>query len=71
MNYNTDDIIAAGSGLVGGLVTTVLMDITWQSAWENLGHLLWVGFVAMFTGAMGVIGKHLIDKFLKRKKKPK
>lgn len=72
MNQRFDDLTAFLSGLVGAILAINLMDITWDIAWENLGRLLWLGFVALFSGAMGVLGKHLISKLIRLwNKKPK
>lgn len=68
MKHPIDDIVGFFSGLFGGSVAAWVMGITWQNAWESAGKLLWLGFVAMFTGGMGVLGKHLIQRYLKRKK---
>jgi len=65
MNERFDDLTGFLSGLIGAALAIGLMDITWNIAWENLGRLLWLGFVAGFSGAMGVLGKHLISRLLK------
>lgn len=68
MEQKYDELTAAISGIVGGFISIHLMGITWQTAWEYLGQLLWVGFIALFTGGMGVVGKHFVSKWLKPKK---
>lgn len=68
IRHFVDDIVAFVSGIAGGSAYLKIAGITWQDAWQNIEHLLWLGFVAMFTGAMGVIGRHLIIKYFKKKK---
>lgn len=65
----TDDWITGIIGAIVGLFSTSLMNITWQELFENIWHFLGVGLIALFTGAMSVVGKHLIEKLIKRKKK--
>lgn len=66
-----DELTAFLSGIAGSLLAINLAGITWETAWANLGNLLWLGFIAMFSGAMGVLGKHLINKLMRRKSKNK
>lgn len=66
-----NDTVAALFGIVGGIITSLIMGITWQNAWENAGNLLWLGFVAMFTGGMGIVGKKLVEKYWDKRKKNK
>lgn len=60
-------------GMAGGCLAYVkahlfLMDI-WGSLQDRLISIAWAGFVAFFTGAMGVLGKRAIERvFTKRKK---
>jgi hypothetical protein len=68
MKHPIDDIVGFLSGFAGGGLYAKLMGITWYTAWENLGQIIWIGFIALFSGIMGVIGKHLATKYLKRKK---
>lgn len=69
MNHiSGEDISGAVFGFLGGAGAVHFMEITWQTAWENLGSLLWVGFVALFTGAMGAVGAHLVKKYLLKRK---
>ena len=64
-----DNTIGFFSGIFGGSMYVKFAGITWQSAWESMGHVLWLGFIALLSGAMGVLGKHLAQKYLKRKTK--
>lgn len=67
MEYkNMDDAVSAISGIIGGILAINLAGITWDSVLLNFGHLLWVGIIAFFSGAMGVLGKHLIGKMIKK-----
>lgn len=66
MKHPIDDIIGFISGLFGG---GIYLAINWQRVWDGVGNLLWLGVIAMFSGAMGILGKHLASKYLKRKKK--
>lgn len=61
--------MAAVSGIAGGGLYITLGKIDWQVLFNSLGSLLWLGFIALFSGAMGVLGKHLASKYLKRKNK--
>ena len=70
-NKIAEELIGILSGITGGIGTVHFMGITWQSAWENLGGLLWVGFVSLFTGAMGAIGAHFVKKYINYRKKSK
>jgi len=69
MKHPIDDIIAFVSGTFGGSLYMVIAGITWQSFFDSALQMLWVGFVAAFTGAMGVVGKHMIGKYINKKKK--
>jgi hypothetical protein len=69
MKHPIDDIVGLVFGIAGGGIYAKLMGITWQFAWQSLGHIIWIGFIAVFSGAMGVIGKHLATKYLKLKKR--
>lgn len=71
MHEKYDEITAFISGLIGGVATIHIMDITWNDVWNNAGQLIWVGFVALFTGGMGVLGKHLVTLLIKRYKTKK
>jgi xanthine/uracil permease len=67
MKHPVSDMIAFLYGNAGGAIAAWIMGITWQTAYESIGHLLWLGFAAAFTGGMGVLGKHAVNKYLKRK----
>jgi len=69
MEQKYDDLTGFISGLAGTTLAINLAGITWQSAWESFWQILWLGFIALFSGGMGVLGKHLITKYLNRKKK--
>ena len=68
MQQKYDELTGFIFGTAGGFGAVNLLGITWNTAWQNVGQLLWVGFIALFTGGMGVLGKHLVTKWLKRKK---
>lgn len=68
-NVSSEGLTGAIFGYIGGSGAAYFLGITWKTAWENLGGLLWVGFVALFTGAMGAIGAHLVKKYLLKRKK--
>jgi len=71
MEEKYDAITAFFSGIIGSALAIhfELAQINWASIFENAGHMIWLGFVALFSGGMGVLGKHLITKYLNRKKK--
>jgi hypothetical protein len=69
MRHPIDDIIGAISGLFGGSLYLWFAGINWHTIYENAGKMVWLGFIAFISGAMGILGKHLMDKYLKRKKK--
>lgn len=69
MKHPIDDLVGAISGLLGGSVYIWIGGITWQTFYEGAGQIFWLGFVAFLSGAMGILGKHLMDKYLKRKNK--
>lgn len=66
---NLDDAIGWAGGILGGSVYMLYAGITWENAWESLGSIIWVAFVAMLTGGAGKLGSHLVTKYLNRKKK--
>lgn len=68
MEQKNDTLVGIISGILGGSIYANFADITWQTVWANAGHVLWLGFIALFSGTMGVIGKHWAQKYLKRKK---
>ena len=68
MHEKYDELTAFISGIIGGSVTIHIIGISWQDILSNVSNLLWIGFVALFTGGMGVLGKHIVTKILKRKK---
>lgn len=53
------------SGVAGFLLAINLAQITWDGIWSNIANLLWLGTIALFSGAMGVIGKILVGKIMK------
>lgn len=67
MEQNNDNLVGFISGIAGGVTYLFFAGITWVTAWENVGNILWLGFVALFSGVMGVLGKHWAGKYLKRK----
>lgn len=72
MSY--EDYIVGGIGAAVGLIATNLLGVTWQTFSDSVTHLVWVGFIAFFSGIMSVLGKKAIEKFMdkmKRKKEPK
>jgi hypothetical protein len=69
MKHPIDDIVGAISGLFGGTLYVWIGGITWQSFYQGFGQLIWLAFVAFLSGAMGILGKHLMDKYIKRKKR--
>lgn len=71
MNHNLDDMIGAIGGLLGGIVTSMILGVTWHSAWENVINLIWLGVGAMFTGGMGMVGKKLVERYMERRKNKK
>ena len=71
MHQKYDELTGFLAGLVGGGLTIHLMDITWKDIFNNAGQLVWVGFVALFTGLMGVLGKHVASSIIKRYKNRK
>jgi hypothetical protein len=68
MKHPVDNIIGFFSGIAGGGAYAMFANITWRSILDNAGQLMWMAFVALVSGGAGVIGKHLADKYLKRKK---
>jgi hypothetical protein len=68
MKHPIDDIVAFISGLGGSSIYAWVCGITWESAWDSTAKLLWIGIVALFSGAMGVLGKHLMGKLFKKKR---
>ena len=66
MEHNNDGLIGFLSGITGAGFAAHLLNITWDTAWQNLGQLLWLGFIALFSGAMGVLGKHMVGKLIKK-----
>lgn len=69
LKHPADDIVGCVSGLFGGVLYIHFAGVTWQNAFENIGKLCWVGFVAFFTGGMGILGKHVVQKYILKKKK--
>ncbi len=67
-NNLAEELAGIIAGILGGLGSIHLMGITWETAWADLGNILWVGFVSMFTGAMGALGAHLFKKLFIKKK---
>lgn len=59
-------------GMAGGCLAYVkahlfMIDI-WGTLQDKLISICWAGFVAFFTGAMGVLGKRAIEKMFGKKK---
>ena len=67
MHYNPEDLIVGVAGAIVGVLTSFFLGITWQIVFESVANLIWLGFVALFTGAMSVVGKRLIEKYYKSK----
>lgn len=68
MKHPIDDIVAFFSGVTGAGIYSAILGITWTDVVHSAGQILWLGFVAMFTGGMGVLGKHWVTKLLKKRK---
>lgn len=68
---NYEDLVAFISGILGTILAINLAGIEWEAVWANVGDLLWLGMVAAFSGAMGVLGKHFIGKLIKKFSKNK
>lgn len=68
---NYEDLVAFISGIIGTMLAINLAGIGWDAVWTNVGDLLWLGMVAAFSGAMGVLGKHFIGKLIKKFSKNK
>lgn len=73
MEYQNENGTAFISGIAGTVLYKMLIGINlnWQTVEEAILNLLWVGTVAAFSGAMGVIGKHYVGKLIKRFSKNK
>lgn len=71
MEHRNEDTIAFISGIIGSILAINLAGITWDAVWSNLGNLLWLGTIACFSGAMGVVGKLLVGRFIKNYNKNK
>lgn len=84
VKFNVEDLatwIMGLIGLVSGCMAYVngipFLDFSWSGLADNIIGLLWAGFVAVFTTALGMLTKHIydvkmksrIDKWLKRKKR--
>ncbi|MEO0312291.1 MAG: hypothetical protein RIQ89_1948 [Bacteroidota bacterium] len=68
MKYTWDTMTAFICGTIGGGAYTQLAKINWDTIMSNGADLLWMAFVALVSGGAGVLGKHLVAKYLKRKK---
>ncbi len=68
MEHQNENGIAFLSGITGTVLLKVItgMNFTWDTVFEALLNLAWVGTVAAFSGAMGVLGKHYVGKLIKR-----
>ena len=66
MGFKYDDVVGAISGIIGGILAINLADINWDTIMLNLGQLLWLGLIAAFSGAMGVLGKYIINRIIKK-----
>ena len=67
-----EKMIAWICGMAGGCLAyanahLMFIDL-WGTIQDKLLSILWAGFVAFFTGAMGVLGKRMIEKLFKKKK---
>lgn len=67
MNQSTlSDALAALLGIIGSFLTINLAGISWQWFFDNATHALGLGAVAAFSGAMGVVGKNIGERIMKR-----
>jgi len=66
MEFKYDNAVAAISGILGGIFGVELVGISWDTIMMNLGQLLWLGVIAGFSGAMGVLGKYAIIQLIKK-----
>jgi len=70
-----DKAIAWVFGMIGGCfayinIPVIFLGISFADVMDKVVGLAWAGFVAIFTGGMGVFGKRLFEKyFIKRKSK--
>jgi len=72
IHSGVEKTIAWICGMAGGCLAYAkahlfMMDI-WGTLQDKLVSIVWAGFVAFFTGAMGVLGKRAIEKLFKRKR---
>jgi nicotinamide riboside transporter PnuC len=65
MKHSSDNIIGLFSGLIGG---STYAWISWNAFFEGAAKLMWVAIIAAISGAAGVAGKYLMNKYIKRKK---
>lgn len=70
-NITWEQISGVVWGLIGGRIGMYIMGITWDRLLSEGGHVLWLGFIAFFTGAMGALGTHLAKKYIINKKQNK
>lgn len=68
MKHPSDDIVGFLSGLLGGTLCVHIANLTFADIWSNAANFLILGVTAMFTGGMGVFGKHLVQKYLLHRK---
>lgn len=60
-------------GLAGGCLAYIKVHLMfgvgfWGTLQDKAISILWAAFVAFISGAMGVLGKRMIERFYKRKK---
>ena len=73
MEYQNENGIAFFSGIAGTTLMKIItgMNFDWQTILDATLNLLWIGTVAAFSGAMGVLGKHYVGKLIKHFSKNK
>lgn len=71
MEEKYDKLTGFIGGILGGGFYFHFMDLTWEQIWSNALNLVWLGVVALFTGGMGVLGKHLVSQYLLKRKNKK
>lgn len=73
MEQSNENGFAFMSGIAGTVIMKIILGVplNWQNVEDAILDLLWVGAVAAFSGAMGVLGKHYVGKLIKRFSKNK
>jgi len=66
MHFNKiEEWVAWIFGITGGCIAyanmPILLHLDWSFLLTSIFKLLWTGFVALFSGAMGVVGKRLVE----------